>query len=81
MALSDTIRARENAFNWLISQRIQSANGESASRSGGWDESNTARVLTGLQLVDNGWIFNPSTVDGPLALKQMNSEILDGLVR
>jgi len=75
------IAARERAFSWLVSQRIQLRGGELATLAGGWDESNTARILTALQLVDSGWIFDPSTVDGALALKQMNSEILDGLVR
>ena len=72
-------RARERAFNWLVAERIHPSAG--AIRAGGWDESNTARILTGLQLVDNGWIFDAATVDGPLAVKQMNSEILEGLVR
>jgi hypothetical protein len=82
VALSDANEARQKAFNWLISQWIQPKDGVSSSQTGGWDESNTARIVTGLQLIDSGWIFNnPSGISGPVALKQMNSEILAGLVK
>lgn len=84
MALSEANDARARAASWLTSQWIEPRNGVPASQTGGWDgaEGSTARILTGLQLADNGWIFNGANQPKPaLAVRQMNAEILNALLR
>jgi hypothetical protein len=82
VGLSDANQARTKATDWVISKWIEPLSGVRSSLSGGWDDSNTARILTSLQLVENDWIFKPANkVKADLALKQMNSEILDSLLR
>lgn len=82
MALSDTNQARSKATEWILKEWIEPRPGAPARLTGGWDDLNTIRILTALQLVDNGWIFNPANKEkAELAIRQMNSEILNGLVK
>lgn len=82
VALSDANQARTKAMEWLLKEWIQPRTGAPARLTGGWRDSNTVRILTSLQLVDNGWIFNPANKEkAELAIRQMNSEILNGLVK
>lgn len=82
VALSDTNQARSKATEWLLKEWIEPRPGAPTRLTGGWDDSNTIRVLTALQLVDNGWLFNPANKEkAELAVRQMNSEILNGLVK
>ena len=82
MALSDTNQARSKATEWILKEWIEPRPGASSRLTGGWDDLNTIRILTALQLVDNGWIFNPANKEkSELAIRQMNSEILNGLVK
>ncbi|XP_032788923.2 cobalamin binding intrinsic factor [Daphnia magna] len=82
VALSDTNQARTKATEWLLKEWIEPLPGAPTRLTGGWDDSNTIRVLTALQLVDNGWLFNPANKEkAELAIRHMNSEILNGLVK
>ena len=86
MALSEANEARSRATAWLASQWIAPRDGLQVSRTGGFDETsnagNTARIVTALQLVDNGWIFSPSNQPkAGLAVRQLNSQILNALLR
>ena len=82
VALSDANQARTKAMDWLVNEWVEPRSGVPATLTGGWEESNTVRILTALQLVDNGWIFNPNNKDkAQVALRHMNSQILNGLVK
>lgn len=88
MALSDANEARSRAAAWLSSQWVSPRDGVPVSRTGGFDETtnggggNTARVITGLQLADNGWIFSPANQPkADFAIRQMNNQILNALLR
>lgn len=82
MALSDANQAKSKAIEWLLKEWVEPRSGAPASLTGGWRESDTVRILTSLQLVDHGWIFNPSNKEkAELALRHMNGDILNGLVK
>ncbi len=69
-------------MDWLLKEWVEPRSGVPPTLTGGWAESNTVRILTALQLVDNGWIFSPANKNkAELALRHMNSQILNGLVK
>lgn len=82
VGLSDTNQARSKAIDWLLKEWVQPRAGVAASRTGGWSDAHTARILTSLQLVDNNWLFSPANKErAETVVRQMNSEILNGLLK
>ena len=78
VGLDDAIGARDRARQWLLQQWKEPQVG--VPETGAWGNSDTVRVVSALQLVDNSWI----STDRPradISLKSIDAEIFKGLSR
>jgi hypothetical protein len=73
VSLSEANLAREKAFNWLLDQWRPEL--------GSWEDSQTSRIITSLQLIDSTWLFDSNNAKAIPSLQRMNTDILAGLTR